>query len=118
MFTKYHRLHKSKDFSSVIRFRCAESGSFLQIFAKSNDLLHSRLGLIVAGKVERLAVKRNLAKRILRAVFSEQQKDFVGKDFVGLDVVVRLRCRITREDSSRMKEEYKALLIKLHRCCG
>lgn len=113
MFTKYHRLHNSKDFSSVIRFRCAESGSFLQIFAKSNDLLHSRLGLIVAGKVERLAVKRNLAKRILRAVFSEQQKDFVGKD-----VVVRLRCRITREDSSRMKEEYKVLLIKLHRCCG
>jgi ribonuclease P protein component len=113
MFTKYHRLHNSKDFSSVIRFRCAESGSFLQIFAKSNDLLHSRLGLIVAGKVERLAVKRNLAKRILRAVFSEQRKDFVG-----LDVVVRLRCRITREDSSRMKEEYKALLIKLHRCCG
>ena len=113
MFKTYHRLHNSKDFSSVIRFRCAESGSFLQIFAKSNDLLHSRLGLIVAGKVERLAVKRNLAKRILRAVFSEQQKDFVG-----LDVVVRLRCRITREDSSRMKEEYKALLIKLHRCCG
>jgi ribonuclease P protein component len=97
----------------VIRFRCAESSNFLQIFAKPNDLLHSRLGLIVAGKVERLAVKRNLAKRVLRTVFSEQQKDFVG-----LDVVVRLRCRITRADSSRMKEEYKALLIKLHRCCG
>jgi ribonuclease P protein component len=113
MFPKNHRLHNSKEFSSVIRFKCAESSNFLQIFAKPNDLLYSRLGLIVAGKVERLAVKRNLAKRILRIVFSEQQKDFAG-----LDVVVRLRCRITRGDSSRMKEEYKALLIKLHKCCG
>lgn len=113
MLPKNHRLHNSKEFSSVIRFKCAESSNFLQIFAKPNDLLYSRLGLIVAGKIERLAVKRNLAKRVLRIVFSEQQKDFVG-----LDVVVRLRCRITRGDSSRMKEEYKALLIKLHKCCG
>jgi ribonuclease P protein component len=112
MFPKYHRLHNSKEFLSVIRFSCAESSDFLQIFVKPNNLLYSRLGLIVAGKVERLAVKRNLVKRILRTVFSEHQKDFVG-----LDVVVRLRCTVTRGDVSRMKEEYKALLVKLHRCC-
>ena len=112
MFPKYHRLHNSKEFLSVIRFSCAESSDFLQIFVKPNNLLYSRLGLIVAGKGERLAVKRNLVKRILRTVFSEHQKDFVG-----LDVVVRLRCAVTRGDVSRMKEEYKALLVKLHRCC-
>ena len=113
MFPKYHRLHNSKEFLSVIRFNCAESSNFLQIFAKPNNLLYSRLGLIVAGKVERLAVKRNLVKRTLRTVFSEHQKDFVG-----LDVVVRLRCPVTRGDSSGIKDEYKALLIKLHKCCG
>ena len=113
MLPKNHRLHNAKEFSSVIRFRCAESSNFLQVFAKPNNLLYSRLGLIVAGKVERLAVKRNLVKRILRTVFSEHHKDFVG-----LDIVVRLRCPVTRGDSSRMKDEYKALLIKLHKCCG
>jgi len=113
MLLKNHRLHNAKEFSSVIQFRCAESSEFLQIFAKPNNLLHSRLGLIVAGKVERLAVKRNLVKRILRTVFSEKQKDFVG-----LDLVIRLRRPVVREDSSRMKSEYKALLIKLQRCCG
>jgi ribonuclease P protein component len=113
MFPKNHRLHNSKEFSSVIRFKCAESSNFLQIFAKPNNLFYSRLGLIVASKVERLAVKRNLAKRILRTVFIEQQKDFVG-----LDLVVRLRCPVTRGNSSGIKDEYKALLIKLHKCCG
>jgi ribonuclease P protein component len=113
MLPKNHRLHNAKEFSSVIRFRCAESSELLQVFAKPNNLLHSRLGLIVAGKVERLAVKRNLVKRILRTVFSEQQKNFVG-----LDLVVRLRRSVTREESSRMKGEYRTLLIKLQRCCG
>lgn len=113
MLPKNYRLHNAKEFSSVIQFRCTESSEFLQIFAKPNNLLHSRLGFIVAGKVERLAVKRNLVKRVLRTVFSEQQKDFVG-----MDLVIRLRCPVTREDFSRMKDEYKTLLIKLQRCCG
>ena len=113
MLPKNHRLHNAKEFSSVIQFRCAESSEFLQVFAKPNNLFYSRLGLIVAGKVERLAVKRNLVKRILRIVFSEQQKDFLG-----LDLVIRLRRPVTREDFSRMRDEYKALLIKLQRCCG
>lgn len=113
MLPKSHRLHNAKEFSSVIQFRCAESSEFLQVFAKPNNLLYSRLGLIVAGKVERLAVKRNQAKRILRAIFSEQQKDFVG-----LDLVIRLRRPAAKKDTGRMRSEYKALLIKLQKCCG
>lgn len=110
---KSHRLHNAKEFSSVIEFRCAENSEFLQIFAKPNNLLHLRLGLVVAGKVERLAVKRNRIKRVLRAVFSEQQQDVVG-----LDLVIRLRRPVARGDSSRVRDEFKILLIKLQRCCG
>ncbi|TFH08495.1 MAG: ribonuclease P protein component [Nitrosomonadales bacterium] len=110
---KSHRLHNAKEFSSVIQFRCSESSEFLQIFAKPNDLIYSRLGLIVAGKIERLAVKRNRAKRVLRALFREKQQDLAGLDFV-----VRLRRPVARADSSRLKDEGKALIIKLQRCCG
>jgi len=113
LLPKSHRLHNAKEFSSVLQFRCAESSEFLQVFAKPNNLLHSRLGLIVAGKVERLAVKRNQAKRILRTAFSEQQKDCVG-----LDLVIRLRRPVNRENFSRIRGEYKTLQIKLQRCCG
>ncbi len=53
-----------------------------------------RLGLIVAGKIERLAVNRNRVKRILREVFRERQQEWAG-----LDVVMRLRCRVGPNDT-------------------
>ncbi|MBA2658947.1 MAG: ribonuclease P protein component [Nitrosospira sp.] len=112
-FPKSHRLHRAEEFSSVIRFRCSSSSEFLQIFAKPNNRIHSRLGLIVAGKIERLAVNRNRVKRLLREVFRERQGDLVG-----LDLVVRLRCRVSQAKSMQMTEEAKTLMIQLQRCRG
>jgi ribonuclease P protein component len=106
-------LHQAEEFSSVIRFRCSASSEFLQIFAKPNNLAHSRLGIIVAAKIERLAVKRNRAKRLLREVFRAGQQDLAG-----LDVVVRLRCRISQNNSIQMKVEAETLMIQLQRCRG
>lgn len=113
MLPKSHRLHKAKEFSSAIQFRCSASSEFLQIFAKPNDLTHSRLGLIVAAKIEQLATKRNRAKRLLRELFRKQQRDLVG-----LDLVIRLRRPVARDDSSRMIDEGRALMIQLQRCRG
>ena len=113
MLPKSHRLHKAKEFSSVIQFRCSASSEFLQIFAKPNDLIYSRLGLIVAGKIEQLATKRNRVKRLLRELFREQQRDLAG-----LDLVIRLRRPVARDDSSRMTDEARALMLQLQRCCG
>ena len=70
------------------------------------------MGLIVAGKVERLAVKRNRVKRILRDAFCQQQENIVG-----LDLVVRLRRSASKEDANKIRREYRALLIKLQKCC-
>tara|TARA_B100000676_G_C17971603_1_gene783645 strand:+ start:99 stop:440 length:342 start_codon:yes stop_codon:yes gene_type:complete len=113
LLPKAYKLHKAKEFSSVIQFRCVENSNFLQVFVKPNNQSHSRLGLIVPVKIERLSVKRNQVKRVLRIIFCEQQKNSMG-----LDLVVRLRRPVTRTDLSKIKEEYKALLIKLQRCCG
>jgi ribonuclease P protein component len=112
-FPKTHRLHKAEEFSSVIRFRCSASSEFLQIFAKPNNLSHSRLGLVVAGKVERLAVNRNRVKRTLRAAFRARQRDLTG-----LDIVVRLRSRVSHDDSLRMAGEAERLMVQLQRCRG
>ncbi len=113
LFPKSHRLRQAEDFSSVIRFRCSASNEFLQIFAKPNNLVHPRLGLVVARKIERLAVHRNRAKRLLREVFRARQQDLAG-----LDLVVRLRCRVTQSNSLRMVREAEKLMIHLQRCLG
>lgn len=112
-FPKSHRLHQADEFSSVIRFRCSASGEFLQVFAKPNNLVHSRLGLIIAGKVERLAVNRNRAKRLLREIFRARQQELAG-----LDLVVRLRCRVSPGNAARMTGEAEMLMIQLQRCRG
>ncbi|MDE2366583.1 MAG: ribonuclease P protein component [Betaproteobacteria bacterium] len=112
-FPKTHRLHNPEEFSSVIRFRCSTSSERLQVFAKPNGLAQPRLGLIVAGKIERLAVGRNRVKRVLREVFRARQQELAG-----LDVVVRLRCRIDPDEMPRMVAEAEKLMIQLQRCRG
>ncbi|MEO8992368.1 MAG: ribonuclease P protein component [Nitrosospira sp.] len=112
-FQKNKRLHKAEEFSSVIRCKCYAHSEFLQVFAKPNGLLHPRLGLIIAGKVERLAVNRNRVKRVLREAFRARQQDLAG-----LDLVVRLRRRVSHDNSSRMAREAEKLMIQLQRCRG
>ncbi|HEX7234090.1 MAG TPA: ribonuclease P protein component [Nitrosospira sp.] len=112
-FPKSHRLRQADEFSSVLRLRCSANGEFLQVFAKPNNLVHSRLGLIIAGKVERLAVNRNRAKRLLREIFRTRQQELAG-----LDLVVRLRCRVPQSSIVRMAREAEMLMIQLQRCRG
>ena len=110
-FPKTYRLHHAAEFSSVIRFRCSVYGKFLHVFARPNGLPHPRLGLIVAGKIERLAVNRNKVKRALREVFRTVQRDLAG-----VDLVVRLRCAVEPGSLSRMTDEARRLMGELHRC--
>ena len=81
-----------------------------------NSLAHSRLGLIVAGKVVRRAVGRNRVKRLLREVFRARQQDLAG-----LDLVVRLRRApdagaLAETAASHMVAEAETLMIQLQRC--
>jgi len=104
-------LRKPEEFSSVIRYRCSASSEWLQIFAKPNGLVQPRLGLIVAGKIERLAVRRNRAKRLLREAFRARTQELAG-----LDLVVRVRGRLGQSDSAGKKAQAEELMIQLQRC--
>lgn len=96
----------------VIRFRCSVSSEFLQVFAKPNDRAHPRLGLIVARKIERLAVNRNRIKRELREVFRAQQGQLAG-----LDLVLRLR-RPWRQAGAGLAKDADKLIMQLQKCRG
>lgn len=88
------------------------SSEFLQVFAKPNDLAHPRLGLVIARKIERLAVNRNRIKRELREAFRAQQGQLAG-----LDLVLRLR-RPLRQAGPGLAKEAGKLMIQLQRCRG
>ena len=70
---------------------------------------------MVASKVERLAVNRNRVKRVLREAFRARQRDLTG-----LDIVVRLRSRVSdgHGNSLRMAGEAERLMVQLQRCRG
>ena len=104
-------MHNAEDFSSVLRFRCSSNGEFFRIFARPNNLAYSRLGFIVAVKVERLAVNRNRVKRLLRELIRAKHQQLSGLDFV-----VRLQRGFSFEDSPRARAEADILITQLLRC--
>jgi len=106
-------LHKTDEFSAVIRFRCIATGDFLQIYAKPNNTNYPRLGLIVAKKVTRRAVERNRIKRLLREFFRVNQHSQVT---LNMDWVIRLRRPITHDEKYRLTEEAITLMLQLQQC--
>ncbi|MCO6428247.1 ribonuclease P protein component [Nitrosomonas communis] len=106
--SKKHRLHKAAEFQSVIRFRRMVSGEFFQLYVKPSNLDYSRLGLIVAKKMVRQAIKRNRLKRLLREVFRIHQQELDN-----MDCVFRLQRALTQIDSIRIRQEAKMLILKL-----
>jgi ribonuclease P protein component len=69
----------------------------------------ARLGLIVASRVERRAVRRNYVKRLVREVFRGRQAELAG-----LDLVVQLRSSGGGRAAGRLLlEELKGLFAIL-----
>lgn len=85
-FPRQARLLNKIDFDRVIRQadKRVRVGS-LQALAKSNDLDHPRIGLIIAKRHLRLAVQRNRVKRLLRESFRR-----TSTELPNVDLVVRL----------------------------
>ena len=87
-FSKRQHLLKDDDFKAVLRdppFKA--SHKYLLVLAKPNDTKISataRLGLVIAKKNVRLAVKRNRIKRLIRESFRLQQHHLVGIDAIVL----------------------------------
>jgi ribonuclease P protein component len=107
-FPKSHRLGGKYEFAAVFDAKVRESRGPLTIYAKPNDLGHSRLGLSISRKVG-TAVRRNRIKRLLRESFRLMQHDLPS----GYDLVV-----VVRPHEPLILAEYQrlvsALAVKLH----
>ncbi len=104
-FTQLHKLKKADEFSSVFLFRRNKFGKFLKIYFKPNqDILHSRLGLIVSKKVHKKANKRFYMKRLLREFFRLNQQFWSP-----YDVVIKVNKIFTHDEFESIKQEFSVL---------
>lgn len=99
-FRKRHRLSRSRDYQNVYDARVRAGRGPLLVFARPNDLPHTRLGLSVGRRVGK-AVVRNRIKRLLREAFRHLRPDCPP----GYDLIVHVR------PHTPMKEDdYRRLL--------
>jgi len=113
-FGKSLRLLNASDFQAVFDdppFRASHK-HFL-ILARPNKLSYSRIGLVIAKKNIRLAVKRNLVKRLIRESFRTRQQNLGGIDAIvlarrGMDQLEKTEIR-TQLDKQWQRIAKKAL---------
>ena len=113
-FHSEHRLHSAAEFSLVFAARRVFRGKNFDLHFRSRELesaaplFGARLGLVIAKKLARRAVQRNLLKRLAREVFRNARQGLPPYDLVvrlsrptgdSLDVGAR---RLLRKDLEQL----------------
>jgi ribonuclease P protein component len=110
-FTSGDRLHTAAEFSAVFSNRRVLRGERFDLHYRPNEGGSARLGLVIAKKLARRAVLRNLLKRLGREAFRQARAELPAFDLVlRLAKPVASAGRATRQ-TARM--EIDALLLRL-----
>ncbi len=105
---KQAKLIKTDDFSSVFNLRKRIAAPYLVMRFKPSPLNRPRLGLIVAKRTAKLAVKRNYMRRVLRELFRLNQHDLPS-----VDLVIQVQKTFEKADFNMIKQEFEQLILKL-----
>jgi ribonuclease P protein component len=110
-FPKQYRLTKTDEFSSVFGFRRAiKSPHFLLHYRlrTAEETVGARLGLVVAKRLLRRSVDRNLLRRLARENFRLMRCRLPSRDFI-----LRLAVKPKPLDRQALAEEIQGLLGKM-----
>jgi ribonuclease P protein component len=113
-FPKQYRLTKTDEFSSVFGFRKAlRSPHFLlhyrlRITGEAEIITGARLGLVIAKRLLKRSVDRNLVKRLCRENFRTLRNRLPARD-----LILRLAVKPKPLDKKALGEEIRTLLSKL-----
>ena len=115
-FKKAHRLLKTSEYGRVFdKTEARASHKHLLLLARRNAGEHDRLGLVVAKKHVRLAVRRNRITRLVREFFRQRVP---GR--VPLDVIFLARAGIDQLDnaalSTLLRQQWQKLADQLPPC--
>ncbi|HIE78468.1 MAG TPA: ribonuclease P protein component [Candidatus Thioglobus sp.] len=103
-FTKDVRLGSASEYANVFKGAARSTDRFFTVLAKRSKRTSARLGLAIAKKSVKKAVKRNLIKRVIRESFRRQKEDLTGLDFVVL----------CRRDAATASKKALAASIQYH----
>ena len=110
-FSKRYRLTKTDDFSSVFGFRKAlKSPHFLlhYRFRADEEAVGARLGLVIAKRLLRRSVDRNLIRRLARERFRIMRCRLSSRD-----LILRLAVKPEELDRRALAEEIQGLFAKM-----
>jgi ribonuclease P protein component len=105
------RLHTTAEFSAVFSHRRVIRGERFDLHYRPGEAGHPRLGLVIAKKLARRAVLRNLLKRLGREAFRYSRANLPA-----CDLVLRLAkpvAAINRASRRLLRAEIDALLQRL-----
>ena len=92
-------------FDAIFRAGRRDEGRYVQLVTVPADRIPGRVGFVVGRKVLPLAVDRNRLKRLLRAKLSR-----LSPDAVRVDLIIRVRCPVTRSQIDAVAEEAGQLM--------
>lgn len=108
MQTKLTKLTKTDEFSSVFNFRKRLSSQHLSFHYQPNTLSLFRLGMVVGKKTQKLAVKRNYMRRVLRELMRKKQEQLLN-----FDIVIRIQKSFYRNDFVDIETEVDQMIARL-----
>lgn len=104
---KKNHLNKSKDINQVFKNGRTVRGNFLFIRFLDNQKSYSRFTFLISAKYVPLAVDRNKIKRMLSGEIARAPSLLEQ----GLDIIVIVSKKVTREEFGRLVGELKELLL-------
>ena len=110
-FSRNSRLTSPSDFQKVFDSNTRSADSSFVVLARPNGLDVPRLGFAVSARRVRLAVTRNLIKRIVRESFRLQQEQLSG-----LDIVVLVQKPVLKADRRLLRASIERHWKKIAQC--
>lgn len=98
-FQRHQRLLKPADYQFVFEKAFKSSDKYFILLVRPTGFTYARLGLVIAKKRVKQAVKRNLLKRLIRESFRHHQHQLAG-----LDCIVMVKNDITQTDNQLLRE--------------
>jgi ribonuclease P protein component len=108
MLNRQQRITNDKDFQTIYRRGRHLSSTSLNLNYLSNNLGHTRIGIVVNKRVAKKATERNLLKRQLREIL----RNNYGQIRSGLDLVISTKGPSVKLNFDNLKKELMILLEK------
>jgi ribonuclease P protein component len=101
------RITKAREYARIFKQGVHSHGKFWQIISIPSENKNSSLGLAISKKIHKLAVDRNLLKRLARETFRLNQDNLKG-----VDLVVMTK-NYTKADNHILTADLQSLFYKV-----